>query len=282
VTSSVKIPSIKLARTININNNINNNKNNNLACDLLSACEAPSSCALMSEEPPEEFDVTLETTAGSFTIRTVTSWAPPFATRFWRLSRLGYMNGASFYRVDRVDRNDARDAWVVQFGYRGSPAVDQCWDRLQTSKATWSVHPSGNVRGSVSFSMDAVNNTGGNPNCTSADYCAQGFSTNIFINYANNSRLDAHGFSVFGSVLESGMEVVDRLYAGYGEVADLCTARGASASAAGDRFCKGYGADCPGVNMSRLVTEGDSYIQKEQPLLDRITSTRTDSDVEWL
>lgn len=42
-----------------------------------------------------------------------------------------------------------------------------------TSNATWSVHAPGNVRGIVSFSMDAVDQTHSNPNCTSPDYCAQ-------------------------------------------------------------------------------------------------------------
>lgn len=75
----------------------------------------------------------------------------------------------------------------------------------------------------VSFSMDAVDQTNSNPNCTSPSYCAQGFSTNIFINYANNTRLDASGFSPFGYISEADMMVVDALYSGYGEVSDLCT-----------------------------------------------------------
>ena len=62
----------------------------------------------------------------------------------------------------------------------------------------------GNVRGTVAFSMDAVPP---NKNCSSPQYCAQGFSTNIFINYANNTRLDPNGFAIFGEVLPPGMEV---------------------------------------------------------------------------
>jgi cyclophilin family peptidyl-prolyl cis-trans isomerase len=41
-------------------------------------------------------------------------------------------------------------------------------------------------------------------------------STQIYINLADNARLDAQGFAPIGRVV-SGMDVVDRLYAGYGE-----------------------------------------------------------------
>mmetsp|Transcript_74613 Transcript_74613/g.207392 ORF Transcript_74613/g.207392 Transcript_74613/m.207392 type:complete len:291 (+) Transcript_74613:31-903(+) len=235
--------------------------------DLLSACKDAESCPVMSEEPPETFDVVFATTAGEFTVRAVTSWAPPFVRRLWVLSRLRYMEGAPFYRVDRIS---ATKSWVVQFGYSGEPSVDQCWDQLQTSNETWSVHPPGNVRGTVAFSMDAVQATGANPNCTAEDYCAQGFSTNVYINYANNSRLDQHGFAIVGFVLETGMDVVDRLYAGYGEVCDLCPADGSGRHY--DEFCKGFGHACQGVNMTRLVQEGETYLSREKPLLDRILS----------
>jgi len=234
-------------------------------CHPLNACLNPAGCPHMSEVSPELFDVKLETSVGHFTVRVNSSWAPPFATRLWRLSQLHYMEGASFYRVDRLSKDDG---WVVQFGYRGDPKVDQCWDQLQTSNQTWSVQPPGNVRGTVGFSMDAVNNTGVNPNCSAPDYCAQGFSTNIYINYGDNRHLDMHGFVVVGHVVGDGMDTVDRLYAGYGEVADLCMAPGLNR--AYDRFCKGYGEACEGINMSRLLAEGDKYLRREKPMLSYI------------
>jgi hypothetical protein len=99
--------------------------------------------------------------------------------------------------------------------------------------------------------------SGGNPNCTSTEYCAIGFSANVYVNYANNSRLDAAGFSVFGTVAGSGMDVVDRLYNGYGECADLCPASSADHANRVDPYCKGYGTQCKGVNLERLVSEGE-------------------------
>ena len=229
-------------------------------CDLLAACVAPATCPAMSAEPPDEFDVIFETTAGNFTIRTTTAWAPPFARRFYQLSKLRYMEGAPFYRVDRLN---ASEAWVVQFGYRAEPAVDQCWDARQTSNDTWRTHAPGNVRGTVAFSMGAVP---ANKNCSSAEYCAQGFSTNIFVNYADNRRLDANGFAIFGTVVPPGMVVVDRLYAGYGEVAELCSVANGSHT----RFCNGTGSACEGVSMDRLVADGASYWRSAKPRLDSI------------
>jgi peptidyl-prolyl cis-trans isomerase A (cyclophilin A) len=41
-------------------------------------------------------------------------------------------------------------------------------------------------------------------------------TTQLFINFGDNSNLDAMGFAPFGRVVE-GMQVVDSLYAGYGE-----------------------------------------------------------------
>ena len=230
-------------------------------CDLLAACTMPSACPALAEHPPPAFDVRYHTSAGNFTVRTTTSWAPPYAARFWRLARVAYMDGGPFYRVDR---RDATDAFVVQFGYRGDPLTDQCWDENQSSNDTWSVHAPGNVRGTVAFAMGSVPP---NSNCTSAQYCAQGFSTSVFINYADNSKLDASGFSIFGRVLPPGMDVVDRLYAGYGECAELCPASGHASP-----FCIGRGAACAGVSMDRLLDEGADYWRREKPRLDFIRS----------
>lgn len=160
--------------------------------------------------------------------------------------------------------------FVVQFGYRGEPAVDSCWDAALTSNITWSVAPPGNSRGYVSFSMNAVPNRHDNPNCTSPTGCAVGFSTNIYINYGDNRRLDSAGFAVFGRVNDTGMDVVDSLFSGYGEVADLCAGPDPFTGEV-DRFCHGTGKDCTGVNVSQLINNGMPYIARF-PRLDRVES----------
>ena len=166
-------------------------------------------------------------------------------------------------------RKSATDAFVVQFGYRGDPQVDNCWDSRMTINTTWSVHSPGNQRGYVSFSMDSTNQTGDNPNCTSPTYCARGFSTNLFINLADNARLDAPGFSVVGAVRgAAGMAVVDSLFSGYGECQELCPPDG------GDRFCVGRGEACAGVSVARLLSQGAGYLRAERPRLDRVLHVR--------
>lgn len=244
-------------------------------CDLLEACHNPSSCPLLSKPPPEVFDTTFTTTAGVFTIRAFTEWAPPYAKRFWQLGLLKYMVGAPFYRVDRIN---ATAGWVAQFGYSGDPVIDTCWEEKMTLNSTWSVQPPGNIQGAVSFSMDAVHPSPKYPNCSSSDYCAQGFSTNIFINYQNNSALlDPPAFSPFGIVLPPGMDVVNALYAGYGEVTELCPEGSASSgSRRPDIFCRGRGERCQGVDMELLLKEGHAYLQREKSKLDAILDVRVE------
>lgn len=190
-------------------------------CDLARACSNREACPALSAQSPELWQLEYETTAGNFTVEVHRDWAPPFADRFFQLALAEYHVGASFYRVDYINESTN---FVVQFGYRGDPTIDTCWDADLTSNATWSVHAPGNTRGTLSMSMNAVPNPGTNPNCTSSKYCAVGFSTNVYINYGNNTRLDPSGFAIFATVVR-GLAVVDRLYSGYGEVADLCQTR---------------------------------------------------------
>ena len=67
----------------------------------------------------------------------------------------------------------------------------------------------------------------------------------VFINFKDNSYLDADGFAPFGQVV-SGMAVVDKLYSGYGR------------------------ANVP--DQRRIVRDGNAYLQREYPKLDFIKS----------
>ena len=93
-----------------------------------------------------------------------------------------------------------------------------------------------NLRGFLSFAQT------GRPNSR---------TTQIFICYANHPRLDATGFAPFAKIAR-GMEVVDALYKGYGEGAP-----------SGD-----------GPSQDRIASEGNAYLDREFPKLDRILSTR--------
>jgi peptidyl-prolyl cis-trans isomerase A (cyclophilin A) len=72
-------------------------------------------------------------------------------------------------------------------------------------------------------------------------------TTQVFINFGDNAGLDDQGFASFGKVV-SGMEVVDALYAEYGEGAP-----------------SGEGPD-----QSLVQSRGNAYLEKSFPKLDFI------------
>jgi cyclophilin family peptidyl-prolyl cis-trans isomerase len=73
-------------------------------------------------------------------------------------------------------------------------------------------------------------------------------STQVFISLIDNSRLDEQRFAPFGEVIE-GMDVVDQIYSGYGEDSGGGVRRG---------------------DQSRIVAEGNAYLDAEFPLLDHL------------
>ncbi len=73
-------------------------------------------------------------------------------------------------------------------------------------------------------------------------------ATQVFISLADNSRLDSQGFAPFGEVV-SGMDVVEALHGGYGENSGGGLRRG---------------------DQSRIVEEGNLYVDSAFPLLDRL------------
>jgi peptidyl-prolyl cis-trans isomerase A (cyclophilin A) len=92
-----------------------------------------------------------------------------------------------------------------------------------------------NRRGTVTFAS-------GGPNTRTVQ---------LFVNLRDNARLDAMGFPPIGEVVR-GMEVVDALHTGYGE--------GAPAGR--------------GPSQDRLTSEGEPYLAREFPQLDRIRTAR--------
>ncbi len=72
-------------------------------------------------------------------------------------------------------------------------------------------------------------------------------TTQVFVNLGSNTGLDAQGFAPFGKVT-SGMSVVDKLYGGYGEQ--------------------------PSGDQQQITQQGDAFLKKHFPLLDRIKTAR--------
>ncbi len=179
--------------------------------------------ATLKAQAPATFEAKFTTTKGDFTILVHREWAPRGADRFYNLVRAGFFTDCAFFRVLRTPR-----PFMAQVGISPSPAIAKVW---QNANIPDDPNKTTNSRGRVTFA------TGG-PNTR---------TTQLFINYGDNAFLDNQGFSPFGEVTE-GMDIVDQLYAEYGEGAP-----------------QGRGPE-----QGRLQAEGKAYTDRNFPKLDHI------------
>lgn len=142
----------------------------------------------LNEKAPATFDVKFSTTVGDFTVHVTRAWAPNGADRFFNLVKHHYYDGAGFYR--------AIAGFMAQWGISAIPEVDRVWEN-----ATIKDDPvlKSNTRGMITYAQTNDPNTR---------------STQLFINYIDNSRLDKDRFAPFGEVT-SGMDVVDKINSSY-------------------------------------------------------------------
>jgi peptidyl-prolyl cis-trans isomerase A (cyclophilin A) len=171
----------------------------------------------MKAAAPATFVVHVETTKGPFTIKVTRAWAPNGADHFYNLVRAGFFTDAAFFRVI--------PGFMAQFGISARPEVSRIWanSNIQDDPVKES-----NKRGMVTFAQTSARNSR---------------STQLFINYGDNSRLDADRFAPFGEVTK-GMDVVDKIYSGYGEQPD----------------------------QGAITNQGKTYLDKAFPRLDRIVT----------
>lgn len=177
--------------------------------------------AFWTQRSPDVFRVKIETSKGSFVIEAHRDWAPVGCDRFYNLVRAGFFDDSRFFRIRR--------GAFVQFGIPGDPSVAAVWRNaaIQDDPVRGS-----NTRGSVAYAM-----TG--PDAR---------TTQLFVNLRDNSPMDRDGFAPIGNVVE-GMEVVDQLYAGYGE---------------------DPGGGMRGGKQDRMFDGGNAYLDAEFPRLDRL------------
>lgn len=162
--------------------------------------------------------------SGEVIVKLRPDWAPLGAQRVKDLTADSFWDECRVFRV--VPK------FMVQMGINGDPEMQKKWQHQNIADDP--VNAS-NTRGTVSFAMAGKGTR----------------TTQIFFNTVNNSRLDKENFSPFGEVI-SGMDIIDRIYAGYREKPD----------------------------QGRIHLKGNAYLEKEFPKLSFIKSARFISSTE--
>jgi peptidyl-prolyl cis-trans isomerase A (cyclophilin A) len=170
---------------------------------------------------PDTYRTRFATTKGDFVVEIHREWAPLAAERFHALVTNGFYDDAAFFRVV--------PNFMAQFGIPSSPTVGAAWAHANLRDEPVK---QGNTRGRITFAMAGPNTR----------------TTQVFINFRDNSNLDSQGFAAFGEVIE-GMDVVDTIYGGYGDMQEM----------------GGHGPS-PG----KIASEGNAYLDTYFPQLDRI------------
>jgi len=183
--------------------------------------------AAVNQKAPDTFQAKFATSKGDFVVKVTREWAPLGADRFYNLVKNGFYDEVRFFRVIQKPQ-----PFMAQFGISGDPKVAAAWREANIQDDPVK---QANKRGMISFATRGPNTR----------------TTQIFINYGDNSRLDGMGFSPFASVVE-GIDVVDKLYAEYGEGAP-----------------RGKGPD-----QGRLQSEGNDYLKKDFDKLDYVKTAR--------
>lgn len=170
-------------------------------------------------QAPDKYMVKLETTKGDVMIEVNRAWAPKGADRFYNLVKMGFYDDVAFFRVI--------PGFMAQVGISGDPKVTAAW---RTARIPDDPVKESNKRGMVTFATSGKDSR----------------TTQFFINFVDNSRLDGMGFSPFGKV--QNMDIMDKIHGGYGEGAP----RGR------------------GPSQGLLSTQGNDYLKKQFPELDYI------------
>jgi len=179
--------------------------------------------SLAKEQAPAKFKIKFATTKGDFTVDVTREWAPNGADRLYNLVKIGYFTDIALFRVIRTPR-----PFMAQFGIHGNPSVSAKW---REAKIPDDPVKQSNSPGRLTFATAGPNTR----------------TTQLFINFGDNSGLDRQGFSPVGEVTQ-GMEVVNALNGEYGE--------GAPAGR--------------GPNQTLIQMQGNKYLRQAFPNLDYV------------
>ena len=182
-------------------------------CNRTGGDEESSGGIVTPPKGPDRYRVKFETSKGDFIVDAVRGWSPLGADRFHELVTAGFYDENRFFRVV--------PGFVVQFGLSGDPAMNRKW------KLNIDDDPPGvsNTPATVTFATAGPRTR----------------TTQVFVNFGDNSKLDSQGFTPFGRVTE-GMGVVMSINAEYEQRPD----------------------------QGRITAEGNAYLKPEFPNMDYV------------
>lgn len=131
----------------------------------------------------------------SFVVEVHPDWAPLGAARLREIVEKNVWDKARFFRVV--------PGFVAQWGIPGKPSVAEEW-RAKKIKDDPVKPGIGNKRGYLTFAKSGEDTR----------------TTQVFINFGDNTNLDSMGFPPVGVVVEGMEESVDNIYSGYEEKPD--------------------------------------------------------------
>ena len=173
----------------------------------------------LRETAPATYKARFETSKGAFVVDVTREWAPNGADRFYNLVKNGFYDGVRFFRV--------LDGFMAQFGINGDPedlgGVARCADPGRSGQARATGAASSPTRW---------------PGRTRAPASSSSTTATTARSTGRTSRRSAR--------CRRGMDVVDKLYNGYGEGSP-----------------RGKGPD-----QGRVQSEGNAYLAKDFPRLD--------------
>jgi len=174
----------------------------------------------MNQTAPDVYRAKFETSVGDFEVEVTRAWSPRGADRFYNLVKHGWYDDGRFFRVVK--------GFMVQFGINGDPNISKWWRNARIADDPFT---QSNKRGTITFATSGEDSR----------------TTQVFINFVDNTFLDKQTppFTPFGRVV-SGMDVVDRLYSGYGE------------------------DPSKGSGQMMIQTQGNTFLQQKFPKLDSI------------
>ena len=233
------------------------------------------SLSLPSPHGPAAYVVGMTTSHGNTAILFQRASSPYASDRVFAMASARILDDSRFFRVIRNDSQPDDPGFVAQWGIPGAPALTAAWlnDLLPNEDPIPNTARRSNSRGTVAL--------GAEYNADKTATCCR--SIEMYVNYADNSRLDPLGFTPFGTVLALPQHI-DRIDSPEATqwASDLVT----RALEQGDAFrpdpqeiergmqpldelYAGYGED---ISWQAMYDDGNAYLDVDRPLLSKLNT----------